>query len=140
MAELGLGDAFEHEIDKDGTNMEVTIRNSTGSRKLYFHLRHGLVGATPWPIGPVSLFYPKPEPIPAGELAALRKTAVGAVTSGSPDGGGKGAASTSANDSADASPGGKHWWPWITAGLVLGMMAVLAVVACLKRRTHGSSR
>jgi len=52
--------------------MEVTISGPSGVRKVYVHLRHRCVRDTPWPIGPVSLFAPEPEPIPQAELAALR--------------------------------------------------------------------
>lgn len=73
MAEVEPDAEFTHAVDKYGTNLEVTIKNSKASRKLYYHLRHGLVGDTPWPIGPVKLFYPTPEPIPPAEIKVLRK-------------------------------------------------------------------
>jgi len=72
IAEVHPEDDFEYQIDKDGTNMEVTISGPSGVRKVYVHLRHRCVRDTPWPIGPVSLFAPEPEPIPQAELAALR--------------------------------------------------------------------
>ena len=75
VTEVSPEDRFEHEIDKEGTNLEITITGAKGVRKAYVHLRHAITRDTPWPIGPVSLFYPKPEPIPPAELAALRKTA-----------------------------------------------------------------
>ena len=74
VTEVGYGDDFKHQIDKDGTNLEITIKNAKGSRIVYFHLRHAMTRDTPWPIGPVSLFCPKPEPIPPIELESLRKT------------------------------------------------------------------
>ena len=72
LAEVFPGDQFEHQIDEHGTNLGITIRGKAGVRKVYYHLRQGLTRDTPWPIGPVSLLYPKPEPIPPAELAALR--------------------------------------------------------------------
>ncbi len=75
VTEVSPDDRFEHQIDKDGTNLEITITGSKGVRKVYVHLRHALTRDSPWPIGPVSLFYPEPEPIPPAELAALRKAA-----------------------------------------------------------------
>ncbi len=75
VAKVDPDDEFEHQIDKDGTNLEITIKSAKGSRKVYFHLRHGITQDTPWPIGPVELFAPEPEPIPPAELAALRKAA-----------------------------------------------------------------
>lgn len=73
VTEVEPDDEFAHTVDKHGTNLEITIKNNKGSRKVYYHLRQGLVGDTPWQIGPVSLFFPKPEPIPPVELEALRK-------------------------------------------------------------------
>lgn len=66
-------DQFEYSTDKDDTNLEITIKGATDSRKVYFHLAQGYTGDTPWPVGPVSIFNPKPEPIPPAELASLRK-------------------------------------------------------------------
>jgi hypothetical protein len=65
-------DKFEYSTDKDDTNLEITIKGATGSRKVYFHLAQGYTRDTPWPVGPVSIFNPKPEPIPPAELASLR--------------------------------------------------------------------
>jgi len=72
IAEVSPYDEFERRFDKDKTNMEITIKNPKGSRKLYYHLRQGLVRDKPWPVGPVSVLCPKPEPIPTEELNALR--------------------------------------------------------------------
>ena len=72
LTEIHLDDRMEHEIDEEGTNMEISITGPKGTRKVYHHLRHGLTRDTPWPIGPVELFFPKPEPIPAVELSTMR--------------------------------------------------------------------
>lgn len=72
VCQVGPDDQFSHSIDKDGTNLEVTIKGQNTTRKVYFHLRHGLTRDTPWPIGPLQLFLPSPEAIPDEELTAIR--------------------------------------------------------------------
>jgi len=76
ITEVEPNDQFEHSIDKDGTNLKITIKSAAGSRKVYFHLAQGYTRDTPWPVGPVSIFDPKPEPIPPAELEALHKLAI----------------------------------------------------------------
>lgn len=73
ITEVEPDDQIEHSIDEDATNLEITIKSAASSRKVYFHLAQGYTRDTPWPIGPVSIFDPKPEPIPPAELDALRK-------------------------------------------------------------------
>ncbi len=75
ITEVKPDDQFEYSIDKDNTNLEITIKAASGSRKMYFHLAQGYTRDTPWPVGPASIFTPEPEPIPPAELAALRKAA-----------------------------------------------------------------
>lgn len=72
VAEVSSSDEFERRIDQDKTNIEISIKNSKGTRKLYYHLMQGTVRDTPWPIGPFSVLSPQPEQIPVGELSALR--------------------------------------------------------------------
>jgi hypothetical protein len=136
-------DRFEHEIDKDGTNMEITITGPAGTRKVYHHLRHGITRDTPWPIGPVSLFAPKPEPIPLAELAELRKAAaektepVGTKMR-DPDGS-SGAGSSPENMPPDDSNQPKQWWPWFGAGLVLVVGLAIGMVIRWRRGSPRSS-
>ena len=73
ITEVDPADQFEYSVDQDGTNLEITIKGATGSRKVYFHLAQGYTRDTPWPVGPSSIFAPKPEPIPPAELKALRQ-------------------------------------------------------------------
>lgn len=124
-------DQFEHRIDEHGTNLEITIKGGGGVRKKYFHLRHGLVGDQPWPIGPVSLYYPKPEPIPPGELAELRKK-LGLAPDGSvlpvP------ASSATARDATPLSPetrgtGSFRLWLWLAGVLVVAVILLFLKVA-----------
>ena len=141
VAEVGQQDRFEHEIDKEGTNMEITIRNTTGSRKLYYHLRHGLTRDKPWTIGPVSLFHPKPESIPAGELAILRRIAEDEARSGGTGGGSTESVSGSfsGNGSSNDSPDGKSRWAWIGAGVMLIALGTFAFFISMRRKTNGFS-
>jgi hypothetical protein len=127
-------DKYEHRIDEHGTNLEITIKGDGGVRKKYFHLRHGLVGDQPWPIGPVSLYYPKPEPIPPGELVELRKK-LGLA----PDGSVLPAAvpSTAAKDATPPYPTTRrvwtfHYWLWSATGVVV--VAVLLLFLKVARR------
>lgn len=73
IAKVELGDEFSHQIDEHVTNLEIVITSNETSRKVYFHLRHGLIQDKPWAIGPTKLIHPKPEPIPPKRLAELRK-------------------------------------------------------------------
>ncbi len=141
VTEVGQQDRFEHEIDKEGTNMEITIRNAAGSRKLYYHLRHGLTRDKPWPIGPVSLFHPKPESIPAGELAILRRIAEDEARSGRTGGSSTESVSgaISGNGSSKDSADGKSRLAWIAAGVMLIALGTLSFFIAMRRKTNGSS-
>ena len=129
-------DQYEHRIDERGTNLEITIKGDGGVRKKYFHLRHGLVGDQPWPIGPVSLYYPKPEPIPPGELAELRKK-LGLA----PDGSVLPVAASSATGGKDEKPpnpetretGSFSYWLWLLAGALV--VAILLLLPKLARKS-----
>jgi hypothetical protein len=72
ITEVASGDEFEHRIDEHNVNMKITIKSATGSRVLFFDLRNGFTRETPWPINPVILNYPLPEPILPAELARMR--------------------------------------------------------------------
>ncbi len=117
ITEVEPNDQFEHSIDKDGTNLEITIKNVAGSRKVYFHLAQGYTRDTPWPVGPVSIFNPKSEPIPPAELDALRKKLglapagpVLAISEPPPN------TADSSQPSGKNGQGGAHYrWLWILA-------------------------
>ena len=120
-------DQYEHRIDEHGTNLEITIKGDGGVRKKYLQLRHGLVGDQPWPIGPVSLFYPKPEPIPPGELVELRKK-LGLAPDGSvlP----ASALAATAKDEKPSHPefrgtGSFRLWLWLAGTLVAAILLLL---------------
>jgi hypothetical protein len=130
VTEVMPDDRFEHQIDKEGTNMGITIIGPTGRRKVYYHLRHGLTLDTPWPIGPVSLFYPKPEPIPPAELDALRNVSTEPGFSRS--------ASSSACMASSGPSGEKRIWLWIAVSFV-SFMLLGSVIAIRVRRTSARS-
>lgn len=143
VTEVDSEDRFEHQIDKDGTNMEITIIGPAGTRRMYYHLRHGITRDTPWPIGPVSLFAPKPEPIPPAELAELRRAA---AEKPEPEGtnmrdpeSSSAASLSGGNMPPDALKEPKRWWPWVAGGLVLVVGLAICMVIRLRRRSHRSS-
>ncbi len=72
IATVDADDQFEHHVDDHGTNLKITIKGSSETRRKHVHLRHGFVADKPWPVGPVTLFNPRPEPIPQAELVATR--------------------------------------------------------------------
>ncbi len=129
--EVSPDDLFEHRIDKDSTNMEIIITGPSGPRRVYFHLREGLTRGVPWPIGPVSLFYPKPEPIPPAELDTLRKavfpTADTPTSGGRPDK--KSGPGTHSGDSPAGVPNdGNGLWFWTVVSLLILMVSMVFVV------------
>jgi hypothetical protein len=126
VAKVGRNDRFAHRIDEHGTNLEITISGEAGIRKRYLHLRHGLVDDKPWPIGPASLFYPKPEPIPPAELASLRsKLGLSPDGAALPKPEAPSPASHPSSSAPDAGP--LRHWPWIIAGLIAVAMLLLLV-------------
>lgn len=139
VTEVSPDDRFEHRIAKDSTNMEIIITGPSGLRKVYFHLRQGLTRDVPWPIGPVSLFYPKPEPIPPAELEALRKAVF--PTANTPPAGGRQDKKSSPGAPSGASPAGvpvdgKGVWFWTVVSLVIFMVLMVFVLLWkLRQRT-----
>ena len=130
VTEVDSDDSFEYQIDKDGTNLEITITNGRGSRKVYFHLRQGFTRDTPWPIGPVELFDPKPEPIPPAELVALRKEAFPSQSNNKEK---TDAGTTTKDGNSQASGDAKPDWFWIVIGLTLvGVTLVLVIYRKLR--------
>lgn len=134
ITEVEPDDQFEHSIDKDGTNLEITIKSAAGSRKVYFHLAQGYTRDTPWPIGPVSLFDPKPEPIPPAELESLRKSMAAAAKPG--EGRGLPAAGAGAKDDLGIEPS-RFKWIWLLGALLIGIVLAMLIVL-LRRRSGGS--
>lgn len=138
ITEVSPDDQFEHQIDEDGTNLEITIRGKAGTRKVYYHLRHGLTRDTPWPIGPVKLFYPKPEPIPPAELDALRKTSFQSEDSSTADANPRESANGEVSKNNRPSNTGndvKEMRPWFLAGMsVLLVLIILAAAWIIHRR------
>ncbi len=135
VTEVAPGDEFEHQIDQDGTNLEITIKNTKGSSKVYYHLRHGITRDTPWPIGPVSLFSPKPEPIPPAELEVLRNTANFPIAAGGPGERPEGRnASTNPNKvpPAEQSVSWRAVFMWFVAATLLAILTVIII----RKRNH----
>lgn len=136
VTEVGPDDQFEHQIDKDGTNLEITIKNAKGSRRVYFHLRQGLTRDTPWPIGPVELFDPKPEPIPPAELEALRKVAFPSLTTADkrPDKK-SGLEMTPTNGNLRVTGNAKRNWLWLVVGFaVIGGALIIVILRKFRQR------
>lgn len=136
IAEVEPDDQFEYSIDKEGTNLEITIKGTKGQRKVYFHLAQGYTRDTPWPVGPVSIFDPKPEPIPPAELKVLRAELgeMGRDASRGEDGSGQADLdSPSGSDSNLKNPGdqGSLQLVWV---LVASMMVLLVIVVAFKLR------
>jgi hypothetical protein len=131
IAEVEQDEQFEHSIDKDGTNLEITIKGAAGSRRVYFHLAQGYTRDTPWPIGPVSLFDPKPEPIPPAELEALRRTAASAAQSPiaeeRPDR--KSGPRAPSDSPAVVADDGTGAWFWTVVGLIILMCSIAFVMS-----------
>ena len=139
VTEVDAKDRFEHNIDKDGTNLEIVIRGTSGDRKVYVHLRHSLSRESPWPIGPVNLLYPKPEPIPLAELEALRRVAFPSLSTEEerPDKKTKhGVISTDANPRVTSNA--KRDWFWVVVGFAI-IGGTLIIVILRKFRQRASS-
>jgi hypothetical protein len=143
-------DEFEHQVDEHGTNLEITIKGQGSVQKKYVHLRHGLVGDEPWPIGPVTIFAPKPEPIPPDELAAIRAE-MGLNPDGSTptDGMIKHSESNDSNtnsvskdvtgeETIQQTIADKRIWPWIALTCILLMIPICFLL--WKARAKGSNK
>lgn len=133
ITEVEPDDQFEYSIDQEGTNLEITIKGATGSRKVYFHLAQGYTRDTPWPIGPVSIFDPKPEPIPPDELEALRKSM---ATAEEPVEGPRLPPTDSGTRDDEGAGLGSFRWIWLLAALLIGIAFATRIVLQRRKRTE----
>ncbi len=107
ICEVGEKDEFEFKIEPEIGQLVVSVKSPAGEKKHYYHMQHGLTRDIPWKAGPVSQYYPVPEPIPEADLA-LPVLATKVATNGEKP------SSTSAVDAAARSR-----WPWVLGALLL---------------------
>ena len=142
VAEVAPEDRIDHEIDRNGTNLKITIAGQDSSRSVYLNLDQGIVRDTPWPTGPISLLAPKPEPIPPAELEVLRQRT---AESKANDGAGSlppspsGPARKDGPQVLDTQGSGAAIWPWIAVCAAL-LIALAAAVVVRTKRNRARSR
>jgi len=134
IAEVDESDRFDFQIDESSTNLEIAIAGQSGKRKFYYNLLQGTTRDSPWPIGPVTLLAPKPEPIPPDVLATLRAELGLKADESVPTGGIiKESESIDSNTNAD-----RQIWQWVALACILLMLPICFLL--WKARAKGSKK
>lgn len=71
ICEVGENDDLRFGLNSVIGQLEVTVTTATCVKKHYYHLMQGVTRDFPWKEGPISQYWPVPEPIPASDLAML---------------------------------------------------------------------
>jgi hypothetical protein len=114
ICEVGEKDEFEFKIEPEIGQLVVTVKSPAAEKKHYYHMQHGLTRDSPWKAGPVSQYYPVPEPIPEADLA-LPVLATKVATNGEKPG-----------EASTVEAAGCPLWPWILGILMLTLALLLA--------------
>jgi hypothetical protein len=125
ICEVGEKDELAFDLNAVIGQLEVTVRSPAGTKKHYYHMQHGLTRDIPWKAGPVSQYYPVPEPIPEADLA-LPVLATKVATNGEKPGEASTVEASGRPPRADASTSFRLKRPATSARLVAVVPAALS--------------
>lgn len=121
ICEVGEKDEFAFNIEPEIGQLVVTVKSPTGEKTHYYHMQHGLTREIPWTAGPVSQYFPVPEPIPEKDLAL--PLPAGAIQD---------SRSPIPTPPAPTISVEKSHWPWWT--VAIGLVAIFALAVSFLRR------